>query len=251
MGHVMERIRARGWSALAVVALFGLVSCSPASPQVENTSERTRDSLPTAPTVEVVAPVVQFLTDEVGVSEEPEGPAWWMLGNPGPFDGPLTLQTTGAVEGDWIEVVVPILPNGTTGWVPREVTVGLEPRTQIVVRLADRKAQLFVDGEQVLEATVAVGAPETPTPRFTAIVDHIEKLDYTGGVYGSWVFGLNQHSEVLDNFDGARPAIALHGTNEPWLIGDSVSNGCVRFDNDDIALFAEYVELGTLVVIRR
>ena len=42
---------------------------------------------------------------------------------------------------------------------------------------------------------------------------------------------------------------ALHGTNKPETIGRSVSHGCVRLRNDDIARLYEIVPLGTVVFI--
>ncbi|MBT94405.1 MAG: hypothetical protein CL431_00340 [Acidimicrobiaceae bacterium] len=41
----------------------------------------------------------------------------------------------------------------------------------------------------------------------------------------------------------------MHGTDEPDLIGSAVSNGCIRMRNDDMAIFAEHVTLGTRVSI--
>ena len=42
---------------------------------------------------------------------------------------------------------------------------------------------------------------------------------------------------------------ALHGTNRPETIGRSVSHGCVRLRNEDIAKLYEIVPLGTVVFI--
>ena len=42
---------------------------------------------------------------------------------------------------------------------------------------------------------------------------------------------------------------ALHGTNEPETIGRSVSHGCVRLRNEDIARLYEMVAVGTPVYI--
>ena len=42
---------------------------------------------------------------------------------------------------------------------------------------------------------------------------------------------------------------ALHGTNQPESIGRSVSHGCVRLRNEDIARLHGMVEVGTPVFI--
>lgn len=193
---------------------------------------------------------VQALEAELYVHDAPDGQPRWLLGNPGPFDGVLTLEATGNREGDWVEVVVPVQPNGTTGWVELGAVRPISVNSVIRIDLSDRWAQLYVDDSLVAEAPVAVGAAETPTPALSAMVDHVQRNSDPSGLYGSWLFGTNQHSEVLSEFDGGRPAIALHGTNAPELIGQEVSNGCIRFTNDDIELFAPHIELGTRVEMR-
>lgn len=42
----------------------------------------------------------------------------------------------------------------------------------------------------------------------------------------------------------------IHGTNEPQSIGKSVSSGCVRMLNEDVAELFEQVEIGTKVIVR-
>jgi lipoprotein-anchoring transpeptidase ErfK/SrfK len=41
----------------------------------------------------------------------------------------------------------------------------------------------------------------------------------------------------------------IHGTNDPSSIGRSVSHGCVRLRNEDIATLYDMVEVGTPVYI--
>ncbi len=42
----------------------------------------------------------------------------------------------------------------------------------------------------------------------------------------------------------------LHGTSEPWTIGQAVSSGCIRLTNDDIIDLYDRVKVGALVVVR-
>lgn len=41
----------------------------------------------------------------------------------------------------------------------------------------------------------------------------------------------------------------LHGTNEPWTIGQAVSSGCIRLMNDDIVDLYSRVPVGTTVIV--
>jgi lipoprotein-anchoring transpeptidase ErfK/SrfK len=54
---------------------------------------------------------------------------------------------------------------------------------------------------------------------------------------------------VLHAFDGGIGQLAIHGTNRPDLIGQNVSNGCIRVSNAAITVLAEHVSIGTPVDI--
>jgi lipoprotein-anchoring transpeptidase ErfK/SrfK len=50
--------------------------------------------------------------------------------------------------------------------------------------------------------------------------------------------------------DGKDTLYRIHGTNEPKSIGKSVSSGCVRMLNEDVADLFDKVEIGTQVIVR-
>ena len=41
----------------------------------------------------------------------------------------------------------------------------------------------------------------------------------------------------------------IHGTNQPWTIGNAVSSGCIRMRNEDVVDLYERVGVGTTVVV--
>lgn len=41
----------------------------------------------------------------------------------------------------------------------------------------------------------------------------------------------------------------IHGTSEPWTIGQAVSSGCIRLTNEDVTDLYERVRVGALVVV--
>lgn len=41
----------------------------------------------------------------------------------------------------------------------------------------------------------------------------------------------------------------IHGSNEPWTIGQAVSSGCIRMTNDDVSDLFNRVRVGTTVVV--
>ncbi|HEY5965624.1 MAG TPA: L,D-transpeptidase, partial [Xanthobacteraceae bacterium] len=41
----------------------------------------------------------------------------------------------------------------------------------------------------------------------------------------------------------------IHGSNEPWTIGQAVSSGCIRMRNEDVIDLYDRVRVGTKVVV--
>jgi lipoprotein-anchoring transpeptidase ErfK/SrfK len=164
------------------------------------------------------------------------------------FGSPRALLVV-AEAGDWLEVALPVRPNGTTGWIRR---ADVELRTideSIVVDLTARTLTLFDAGAEVLTTPVAIGANGNPTPtgRFY-VVDKLDTRDPTGP-YGRFAFGLSAFSDVLTEFAGGDGQVGVHGTNDPSSIGQAVSHGCIRVPNEVAAQLSATVNLGTPVTI--
>ncbi len=51
--------------------------------------------------------------------------------------------------------------------------------------------------------------------------------------------------------NGRDTLFRLHGTNEPWSIGEQVSSGCVRLLNEDIYDLYQRVGNGTTVIVKK
>lgn len=43
----------------------------------------------------------------------------------------------------------------------------------------------------------------------------------------------------------------IHGTNQPWTVGQANSSGCIRMTNDDVIDLYERVAIGARVIVRR
>ncbi len=43
----------------------------------------------------------------------------------------------------------------------------------------------------------------------------------------------------------------IHGTNEPWMIGEDVSSGCIRLSNDDVIDLYNRARVGATVIVQR
>jgi lipoprotein-anchoring transpeptidase ErfK/SrfK len=77
-----------------------------------------------------------------------------------------------------------------------------------------------------------------------------ELARYSSGMSGGVANPLGARALYL--YQGNRDILfRIHGTNEPWSIGDQVSSGCIRMLNEDIYELYNQVAVGTPVLVRR
>jgi lipoprotein-anchoring transpeptidase ErfK/SrfK len=168
--------------------------------------------------------------------------------------GPTVLLITRSLVRDgqrWVEVLLPIRPNGSRGWVPADVLRMRTTPMRILIDVGDRRLTLFRAGRAVMRVPVAVGVPATPTPLGNdfAIAERIP-TNTPGAFLGPIVMPLTGYSEQLNEFAGGNGRVAIHGTSLPQLIGTAVSHGCIRLYNSDITRLARLARAGTPVSIR-
>ncbi len=160
---------------------------------------------------------------------------------------PRVLLTT-ARRGDWIQVLLPMRPNNSTGWVrSSDVTLDTVPDA-IDVDLASRTLTWTRNGQVLARVSAAVGAPSSPTPVGRFFVTDVLR-ENPNGALGAWVIALDAHSDVFATFEGGDARIAIHGTNDPGSVGQPVSNGCVRVAAAPLALLAANLAPGTPVTV--
>jgi lipoprotein-anchoring transpeptidase ErfK/SrfK len=99
--------------------------------------------------------------------------------------------------------------------------------------------------------TVRVGAKQE-WPAWTPPAEMIERrpelVKYAGGMPGGPENPLGARAMYL--FDGGRDTMfRIHGTNEPWSIGQNVSSGCIRMLNEHVSELYRMVEVGTKVIV--
>lgn len=162
----------------------------------------------------------------------------------------LLVSQVGAGDADgWLQVLLPVRPNGATGWIRADDVELQDVRLEIEVDLAARELTVLDGGDELLTTATAIGEDANPTPtgRFF-VVDKLETPD-PAGAYGPYAIGLSAHSETLSEFGGGDGQIGIHGTNAPDSIGRAVSHGCMRVANDVIERLAHLLPLGTPVTI--
>jgi lipoprotein-anchoring transpeptidase ErfK/SrfK len=152
-------------------------------------------------------------------------------------------------QGDWLHVRVSSRPNNMTAYVARsEVRLRTVPN-RVLIEVGARRVTVLHGDTVLMQETVAVGTDRTPTPLGDFFVDGAVDVPYDTGPYGAYQVSVSGFSDALQSFGGGVGQIAMHGTNRPDLIGQNVSNGCIRMTNDHITKMVELAPLGTPVTI--
>jgi len=152
---------------------------------------------------------------------------------------------TGTDGLPWYHISVPMRPNGTYGWIPASA-VDLKPTVaRIVVHVGRRTIDVYRGAKHALHGKVAVGAPgmETPLGKYYVAATFTPDNPFLG-VYA---LETSAYSKLTDWPGGG--VVGIHGTNEPWLLGQAVSHGCVRVSNTTAAALKRLTPLGTPILI--
>jgi hypothetical protein len=154
-------------------------------------------------------------------------------------------------DGDarmWVHVRLPVLPNGTTGWVRRAALGGYGTvRTHLDVDLRQLRATLYRDGRPVLRGAIGVGTASSPTPRGEFYIRN-KLTRYDSPTYGPVAFGTSARSPTATDWP-AGGFVGIHGTDHPELLPGRVSHGCIRMRDADVLKLAERMPVGTPLTI--
>ena len=240
---------------LAATALVptavGAVGVTPAPRAVDAPPEP-----PPSPVLDESVPpppyVVATSATSVPVHENPEEDSSRRILDPDDeSSGQLVFLVREQTAG-WLEVYLPVRPNGSTGWIRRDDVEISEHQYRIQLSISERRLVVF-DGERVvMDAPIGVGTANTPTPGGVYYLKELLQPSRPDGFYGPYAYGLSGFSNVLDEYNGGDGVIGVHGTDEPTSIGREVSSGCIRLPNTAMLLLVEEIglPLGTPVVIQ-
>jgi lipoprotein-anchoring transpeptidase ErfK/SrfK len=179
----------------------------------------------------------------------PDGPPEHTMANPTAIGAPLTFLVLKSTP-DWLQVALPIRPNGSSGWIRRsEVELSITPYRLVISRSAHR-LDVFYGGRRTARYPVGVGKSATPTPSGTYYLTELIQPPNPAGSYGPYAFGLSAFSDTLQTFAGGPGQLGLHGTDTPKGLGHDVSHGCLRVANSVITKLAGELPLGTPLQIQ-
>jgi lipoprotein-anchoring transpeptidase ErfK/SrfK len=156
-------------------------------------------------------------------------------------------DASGAV---WVQIRVPMRPNGRTGWVQRSALGALHTvHTELVVQRARLRATLYKDGRAIFRAPVGVGMRGLSTPAGHFYIRERLRISGSGGAYGPLAFGTSAYAPKLTDWPGGG-VVGIHGTNEPQAVPGRPSHGCVRLRNRAILRLGRLMPVGTPVLIQ-
>lgn len=162
-------------------------------------------------------------------------------------------------SGNWVEESV-LAPSPRRGSPVRKEIVSYETNHKpgtIVIETDERRLYLVLEDGKAMKYGIGVGRDGftwSGTHRIT------RKAEWPG-----WTPPPQMRKRVPDlpaymeggpdNPLGARALYIgstlyrVHGTSEPWSIGQAVSSGCIRLTNDDVVDLYERVNVGALIVV--
>ncbi len=223
------------------------------SPSTSRPSEATTTTTTAPPHTSVVA---QAKVPSVAVFDAPDQPApARTMDNPGPGGDPLVFLVK-EQRPNWLNVYLPIRPNGSTGWIrPADVDLATHDY-RILVDMGAHQITVWKGDDVFDQEPIGVGTTDTPTPGGLYYTAQLKQpVDKRGqpivnGPYGPYAYGLSGFSDVLIDFAGGDGMIGIHGTNDPSSIGHDASHGCIRMSNEGITKLAENLPLGVPVDIQ-
>jgi hypothetical protein len=228
-----------------------------------STTTTTTTTMPAAPAddgLAIAPPLPRPYADDFLVADA-TGPGVPLFAEPGVpvpsgrvMDNPTWegLRLTFLVRertAEWLRVQLMSRPNSALAWIRRSDVTLRRVQHHILIERGARRLTVFAGEEQVFQASVATGKSSSPTPLGTFFVDGVVRLSPPHRAYGTGQLSFTGFSEVYESFGGGVGQVAMHGTQNPALIGTPASAGCVRMTNADIERVTSMAPTGTPVEV--
>ncbi len=195
------------------------------------------------------ATIATARTSTVDIYQQPgDSTPHLRLHNPTPNGAPRVFLVLDRKPG-WLHVLLPVPPNDSEGWIATKAVQTNTTKYWLQVRRSQHRLRLYRGKSVMIDVPAAIGSTDTPTPGGRYYLTELLQAPDPNGAYGPYAYGLSGYSTSMTQFNGHDPIIGIHGTNEPKLIGTSVSHGCVRVTNATITRLAKLLPLGTPVQI--
>jgi lipoprotein-anchoring transpeptidase ErfK/SrfK len=152
-----------------------------------------------------------------------------------------------SADGRWGRVELPYTWPRREGWIRLHGLHRDATRVRVEVDLSTHTVIVRKFGNVLFRAPGATGAPSTPTPVGEYFVT--DRVPFSGGSYGTFAFGISGIQPRLPVGWSGGNQLAIHGTNSPSSIGQSVSAGCVRVSESTLDRLIPLLVYGTPVIV--
>lgn len=241
------------FATLAVVALAGFLVVHA---RVEGSSLQPMAAISVpSPTPTTLAPTTKWLVARASGTVEAyrqpslSAPVRATLAKLNPRGYPTLMLVHRARQIDgatWYEVSFMKRPSGGSGWVQASGVGTYITEAKIVIDVSARRLSVYRKGRLAGRFPVAVGSSAYPTPTGSFFIDEKFRVSPSGGPYGVLALGLSAFQPKLPRLG----SLAIHGTNDDAVIGQAVSDGCIRMHNLDVLKVSAWVPAGSPVVIQ-
>jgi lipoprotein-anchoring transpeptidase ErfK/SrfK len=188
--------------------------------------------------------LVAQLARPTAVHARPGGPVLARLGIKTGFGSPEVLWVVRR-SGRWLGVVTPTAGNNRVGWIPASGVSLSRVTWELRVSLSARKVTVLDSGKVSQRYTVAIGAPNAPTPTGRFAVSDRLLTGNPAGPYGCCILALTAKApHAIQDWSGG-DRIAIHSTPETDTIGEAVSHGCIRLTLTEGRWLINHIPLGT------
>ena len=225
------------------VPAASVVSSQPPLGQAPHAISRTASNPNISTVAEAIVPKVAVFDSETAANPSKT------LDNPQPSGAPLVFLVK-QLDNDWVNVYLPVRPNGSMGWIPVNQVKLTQHNFRIVVETAAHRITVYKGWQIIDQEPVGIGKAETPTPGGIYYLKELLQPTNPNGAYGPYAYGLSGFSNELTDYAGGDGVIGIHGTNDPSGLGKDVSHGCIRMSNAGITRLAKVLPLGVPVDIR-
>jgi L,D-transpeptidase ErfK/SrfK len=137
-------------------------------------------------------------------------------------------------------------------YLPNEAEV---PGLRLVVKLSKRRVYVYERDKVIASYPIAVGKPGWETPTGEYKVFNMEKNPTFKSFKSGRIIKPGPDNPLGVRWIGiwtdGKTQLGFHGTNQPELIGQAVSHGCIRMLNKDVTALFEKVAIGTPVKVEQ
>lgn len=185
--------------------------------------------------------VVAESTDTVELHTAPQATSSFTPVEPDPTSGRSVFIVVEEL-GDWLHVRLPSGDARERAWVLRSQVDLSRHRFRIEVSRATHTLTVRSGDAEALRTQIAIG-PDAPPAGSDLFIKDLVASPEPRGPYGRFAYGLSGASNEPGDFRTGSGVVAIHGTNDPAMLGTDVPAGSIAVAEGDLTRMVETLGL--------